>query len=103
MIPRDSKEESNWIATVSQHQLYSEIVLSVEVDIAAPPSQNTVHQSEQSNHTKQNCDDHACYFDSKPGTLGKSMETISRWTRLVGWNYNSACGERFFFFRISQV
>jgi len=44
---RDAEQEGDWVADVAEDELEGEVVVAVEVDVAAPPGEQAVDEAEE--------------------------------------------------------
>lgn len=98
----DAEEEGDGVADVAQDQLDGEVVFAVQVDVAAPPGQETVDQAEQGDDAEQRGHDHAGDLETEPGAVGEGVEGVGGLVLVVGHD-DFAGGKRFFDFGVAQL
>lgn len=88
ILSRDSEEESNWIADVTENELKGESWV-LDVEISTPPAEKAVDQANKGDDAKKSCNNHARNLDTKPGAIGESVESIRGSMLFVIGNYNT--------------
>lgn len=75
----------------------------MDVEVATPPPEESVRETEERENAEEGGDDHACDFDAEPGAVGEGVEGV-RWLFLVSFrDHDLAGGEGFLGLRVAKL
>ena len=102
-LARYTEKEGDWVQKVTKDQLERQVVVAVEVDVAPPPGEETIHQVEKRNNTQKGRDDHTGDLQTEPGTVGECMEGVSGLVLIVVGYNNTTGGKSLLGLWVSQL
>lgn len=101
-LARYTEQESNGVEDVSEDELKGEVVLAVEVDVAAPPGEETVNQTQESNNTQECANDHTGDLKTKPSAVGEGVKSVGSLVLIVIGNDDASSGEGLLRFGVAE-
>ncbi|KAJ8113160.1 hypothetical protein OPT61_g4655 [Boeremia exigua] len=102
-LARYTEQERNRVKKVSENKLKGEIVLSIKVDVAAPPGKKTVDQVQERNDTQECANDHTSDLKTKPSTVGESVQSVGSLVLVVIGNDDASSGKRLLGFGVTEL
>lgn len=95
-VTGNSKQEGDRITDIPNDQLDGQWRI-VDIQIMAPPGQQSVAKTDEGDDTEQRRAHHACNLDTQPGTVGKGVQSVSRAVLVVVRNDDTAGSQGLFF------
>ena len=90
---RDTEQEGHRVEDVAEDEFQSEIVLSVQVDVTAPPGEKTVDHVQKRNDTQEGGDDHTGDLETEPCAVGESVKSVGGLVLIVIGDDNASSSE----------
>lgn len=102
-VAADTEEPGNWVENVSQDELQSKVVVAVQVEVAAPPGEEGVDESDERNNAQESCDNHAGNLDTEPSTVRERVKHVGGLVLIIIRDNDTASSESLLFLRVSQL
>jgi hypothetical protein len=102
-LARYTEQKSDRVEDVSEDEFQGEIVLAVQVDVAAPPGEQTVDHVQQRNNAQQRRDDHTGNLETEPCTVGESVQSVCSLVLLIVWDDNATSSKSLFLLGVTKL
>jgi hypothetical protein len=99
----DTKQEGNRVADVAKDKLKSQVIITAEVDVVAPPGQETVDKRDETQDAEQSGGNHEADLQTKPGTVRKGMQHVGSAVLIVVRDHDASAGQSLLPFWVPQL